>query len=278
MAPKETLISRWTSRLQNDKYYTPVEVANHCWDVVMDVIGAGNISEIIEPSCGDGAFYHHAEHAPHFGFDIAPQCDYLGVVQGDYLAQNIEYLPGRLIIGNPPFGSRMNLAQKFYKKSVAIADYIAFILPISQLGNSSSLYEFDLVHSEDLGVQLYTDRLLHCCFNVYRRPQSGELNRKPERTLQDITIWRQDCKGYEEKEFDVRMCYWGDATAGKILREGEHYSAEYKIKVNNPALRDEVVAVLSAFDWRGYLKCIAMRKIQQFHIVDVLKRAIKNIN
>ena len=266
------------SKLQNDKYYTPLAVANHCWEVALAVIGRENITEIIEPSCGDGAFYHYGGRQPDLGLDIEPQCDRPNVMRADYLTEPLSYFPGRLVIGNPPFGSRMNLAQKFYKKSVAVADYIAFILPISQLDNSSSLYEFDLVHSEDLGVQLYTDRMLHCCFNVYRRPSSGELNRKPERTLQDITIWRQDCKGYAEKDFDVRMCYWGDATAGKILREGEHYSAEYKIKVNNPAIRDEVVEVLSTFNWRGYLKCIAMRKIQQFHIVDVLKHHIKSIH
>ena len=265
------------SKIQHDKYYTPVEVANHCWDVALSVIGEEYISEIIEPSCGDGAFYHHESKVPHFGYDIEPQCNHLNVFKADYLAVDIVYLPGRLIIGNPPYGRCLNLAQRFYKKSVDIADYIAFILPISQLNNTNSMYEFDLVHSEDLGMQLYTDRLLHCCFNVYRRPASGELNKKSARRLKDITIWRQDSKGYADKDFDVRMCYWGDGSAGKILQEGECYSAEYKIKVNNPALRDEVVAVLSSFDWKEYLSCIAMRKIQQFHIVDVLKSKIDSI-
>jgi hypothetical protein len=266
-----------TKKIQHDKYYTPIKVANHCWDVVLSAIGEECISEIIEPSCGDGAFYNHKDHIPHFGYDIEPQCDYQNVFKADYLEVDITYLPGRLIIGNPPYGRCLSLAQKFYKKSVHIADYIAFILPISQLNNTNSMYEFDLIHSEDLGMQLYTDRLLHCCFNIYRRPVSGKLNRKPTRKLKDVTIWRQDCKGYAEKDFDVRMCYWGDGTAGKILQKGENYSAEYKIKVNNPSLRDEVVSVLTRFDWKEYLNCIAMRKIQQFHIVDVLKTKIDGI-
>lgn len=266
-----------SNKIHHDKYYTPIEVANHCWDVVLDVIGEENISEIIEPSCGDGAFYHHKEKTPHFGFDIEPQCKGYNIIKADYLTTDIVYLPGRLIIGNPPYGRCLNLAQKFYKKAIEEADYIAFILPIGQLNNTSSLFEFDLVHSEDLGVQLYTDRLLHCCFNIYRRPQSGELNRKVTRKLKDVTIWRQDCKDYEGKDFDVRMCYWGDGTAGKILQEGEKYSAEYKIKVNKPELRAEVIRVLTGFDWKGHLNCIAMRKIQQFHILDVLRKAIKDI-
>ena len=31
------------------------------------------------------------------------------------------------------------------------------------------------------------------------------------------------------------------------------------------------------FDWKEYLNCIAMRKIQQFHIVDVLKNNVDGI-
>ena len=42
-------------KLQNDKYYTPIEIANHCWDKVFEVIGEENISEIIEPKSGVAA-------------------------------------------------------------------------------------------------------------------------------------------------------------------------------------------------------------------------------
>lgn len=265
------------AKIKNDKYYTKISLANHCWDKVFEVIGEENISEIIEPSCGDGAFYHHPKQIPHFGYDIEPQCNYKNIVKGDYLTQNITYLYGRLVIGNPPYGRCMNMAQKFYKKSVGISDYIAFILPISQLNNTRSLYEFDLVYSEDLGEQWFSDRKLHCCFNIYIRPKNGELNKKPSSKLKDITIYRQDSKGYDDKDFDIRMCYWGDGSAGKILKEGEYYSAEYKIKVNNEEKRKEIIEVLSTFNWKEYLNCIAMRKIQQFHIVDVLKSNINGI-
>ena len=62
------------SKIQNDKYYTSIKLANYCWDKVIAIIG-DNISEIIEPSCGNGAFYHHDKIEPHFGYDIAPECD-----------------------------------------------------------------------------------------------------------------------------------------------------------------------------------------------------------
>ena len=264
------------SKIKNDKYYTPINLANYCWDKVIQIIGENQISEIIEPSCGDGAFYHHSKFVPHFGYDIEPQCNYLNVIKGDYLIQNIRYLEGRLIIGNPPYGNHLNLAQKFYKKSIEIADYIAFILPISQLNNTNSMYEFDLIYSEDLGQQNYSGKKLHCCFNIYRRPQ-GDLNTKPIHKLKDISIYRQDCKNYNLKPYDIRMCYWGDGTAGKILKDNEHYSAEYKIKINNEVLKKQIIHTLENFNWKEYLNCIAMRKIQQFHIIDVLKKQIAEI-
>ena len=68
------------SKIENDKYYTPIALANYCWDKVLQIIGEENISEIIEPSCGDGAFYHHTTHVPHFGYDIEPQCDFHNII------------------------------------------------------------------------------------------------------------------------------------------------------------------------------------------------------
>lgn len=265
------------AKIENDKYYTPVSLANHCWDKTLEVIGEENISEIIEPSCGDGAFYHYDKIIPHFGYDIEPQCNFQGVSKADYLTQDIRYLWGRLIIGNPPYGRCMNLAQKFFKKSIKIADYIAFILPISQLNNTMSMYEFDLIYSEDLGIQCYSGKELHCCFNIYKRPENGELNKKPVSKLKDITIYRQDSTNYDKENFDIRMCYWGDRSAGKILKEGEHYSAEYKIKIHNLKLKDDIIRVLTTFDWKSYLNCIAMRKIQKFHIINILKQNVPGI-
>ena len=267
------------SKIKNDKYYTPPDLANYCWDKVLEIIGEENISEVIEPSVGNGAFLNHPTQIVHFAYDIDPECasDITKIFKADYLTSDIKYLYGRLVLGNPPYGEHMNMAQKFFKKSIQIADYIAFILPISQLNNTRSMYEFDLVYSEDLGIKHYTDRDLHCCFNVYKRPENGELNKKPTAKLNDITIYRQDSKGYENKDYDIRMCYWGDGTAGKILNPDEHYSAEYKIKINNNDLKESIANCLNTFDWKSYLKCIAMRKIQQFHIIDVLKENVKGI-
>ena len=273
---KAILLSKgdYMSKIKNDKYYTPYLLAKYCIDKTYEIIGEENISEVIEPSAGNGSF--SLQIPAHFAYDIEPEDQ--SIINADFLKLNISYLPGRLIIGNPPYGKNMNLAQKFYKKSVIIGDCIAFILPISQLDNQNSLYEFDLIYSEDLGKQNYSGVELHCCFNIYKRPDFG-LNKKDSYKLKDIVIVRQDSKKYNEiQNYDIRMCYWGDGSAGKILKEAEKYSAEYKIIVKNNILKDKVIKLLKGLDWHKELNCIAMLKIQQFHIHKTLKKYIPELN
>lgn len=261
-----------SNKIALDKYYTPTETAKYCIDKVYEVIGESNITQTIEPSAGNGSFNLQIPNS--IAYDIEPEHD--SITRQDYLELNVKHLKGRLVIGNPPFGSRMNLAQKFYKKSVLIGDYIAFILPISQLWNTNSLFEFDLIHSEDLGKVKYSDRNLNCCFNIYRRPTDG-LNSRPKNKLKSVKIVREDSKGYSDmKDFDIRMCYWGNGSAGKILRDGESYSGEYKIKVM-AEYRDRVVDILNSVDWFDELKCISMMRIKQFHIINILKKYIPEI-
>lgn len=263
-----------SQKIHLDKYYTSVELAKYCIDKTYAIIGKGNIQEIIEPSAGNGSFSLQIPNC--IAYDIEPE--HHSIVQQDYLELDVNYKAGRLIIGNPPYGSRMNMAQKFFRKSVQIADYIAFILPISQYNNQNSLYQFDLIYSEDLELHTYTDRDLHCCFNIYQRPIGGKLNKKPSNKLKDITIVRQDAKNYDRvNNYDIRMCYWGDGTAGKILSDGESYSGEYKIVINNQDKHDQIKDFIEQFDWNKYVEGIAMKRLKQYQIIDILRKHIPDI-
>ena len=138
------------------------------------------------------------------------------------------------------------------------------------------MYEFDLVYSRDLGRVHFTDRELHVCFNIYMRPKN-ELNQKPKNKLKDVTIIRQDSKKYKSSPYDIRMCYWGDGTAGKILKSDESYAGEYKIIINNKEKYNEIYNFITTFDWNNHFKNIAMKRIKQWQIIDVLEEHIENI-
>lgn len=275
----DSKVNKNCNKLDLDQYYTSYEDMEYCvnksWDVIKD-LGYG-VSEFLEPSAGEGVFsnYLATSGLDVIAIDIEPKGE--DIIKADFLTYDLEYKEGRFIIGNPPYGARLNLAQKFYKRAIELGDYIAFILPISQLNNTQFLYEFDLVHSEDLGKLIFSNKKkIHCCLNVYVRPKNG-LNKKIPTKLKDITIIRQDKQGYEDIEFDIRMCYWGNGTAGKILKEGENYSGEYKIIIHNKELKDDIINLLSTIKWENEIDSVAMRRIKQYHIIQVLKKYIPNI-
>lgn len=258
-------------KINNDAYYTPTDLANELWNKAVDLIGAENITYVIEPSCGRGAFMQHPRYRVNLAVDIATECYGMAdtFVKGDFLNMEIPRYKGALVIGNPPYGERLYLAQRFFRHAATFADYIAFILPISQLNNTQSLYEFDLIHSEDLGVRDYSGRRLHCCFNVYLRPAHG-LNKKPSVANKLVRIIRNDMQGYDKAPYDVRICGWGNGSAGKILTEGEHYSCEYKIKVLDESRKTEIVDFIKSYPWVKKACGIAMRRLKQFHIHSAL--------
>ena len=146
-------------------------------------------------------------------YDIEPEDN--RIKKQDFLELNLEYKKGRCVIGNPPYGSRNTLSVRFYKKSIQMCDYIVFILPISQLNNNQQMYEFDLIHSEDLGLKQYSDRIIHCCFNIYKRPING-LNNKPNYKLLDIEVLEYRRNGTYKKPNQYDFGMWG-ASLGKKL-------------------------------------------------------------
>ena len=233
-----------SKNIELDKFYTPKQVAKDCIDTFWRT--CFDITEIIEPSAGNGAFSLQIPNC--IAYDLEPEHE--SIIRQDFLKLDLPYKYGRLIIGNPPFGDRNNLARSFYKKATELGDAIAFILPISQLNNSDSLYEFDLIKSVDLGVLEYSGMKIHCCFNIYTRPKNG-LNSKPNLKIDWIKIYRDDQDGYESVEYDFAICRRGNVGTLRIERLE---TQTYKIKVMDSSKIEEVKNKILNFDWHNFKK------------------------
>ena len=267
-----------SNKLNLDQYYTSEADMIYCVNKTLDILQENGyeVSEFLEPSAGEGVFsnYLYAIGKNVIALDIEPKAE--NIIQADYLTYKLEYKKGRLTIGNPPFGSRLNLAKKFYKKSIEVGDYISFILPISQLNNTEYMYEFDLLYSENLGELIFSgNRKVKCCLNVYVRPEKG-LNKKSKNKLKDVEIVREDSKKYSNFEYDIRMGRWG-TSVGRILKDGENYTGEYKIKIHNEDLKDKIIDVLTNTDWKKEINSTSVYAIYQHHIINILKRDIPEI-
>ncbi len=259
-----------SNKLHLDQYYTPDDVAQHCIDTSFSIIGKDNISCVIEPSAGTGVFSSKIHNC--IAYDIEPKAD--SIAQADFLSLIIPYTQGTLVIGNPPFGSRGNLMQKFCKHSFTFADYVAFILPVNQMNNTTSIYEFDLIHSEDLGVKEYSDKKVHCCFNIYKRPKNG-LNNKPDYKTEVIEV-REVIKNQNPKrnrelgdfQYDIAICAWG--AIGKECKEGQ-YAKTFYIKIKDVLHFDYYKNLILGADWCSIYKMTGTPNLLQWQLYKYVK-------
>lgn len=122
-----------------DRFFTKPDIAGLCWMSLLPVLRkltGKTIKELffIEPSAGDGVFYDLLPKGQdrRMGIDIAPLRDEF--VKRDFLKWDYRPFscPGKdiVIVGNPPFGTRGDLAVQFLNKAASIADTVAFIVPV----------------------------------------------------------------------------------------------------------------------------------------------------
>lgn len=231
----------------------------------------------MEPSAGAGVFLNYLPDDT-LAYDIDPENKI--IIKGNYLTLNKEYKKGRLIIGNPPYGKGNYTSVKFFKKSVILGDYISFILPISQLDNNMYMYEFDMIYSEDLGEKLYSDRKVHCCFNIYKRNPNG-INKKHTCNLKDV-ILKGVATGKSRNDkvpsiYDFSVCGFG-SSIGKFCDYDGQYCQQIYVTINNESYRYEVKKLLLDVDWKSLYNMTATPKLKHWMINRYLKENISLIS
>ena len=117
-----------------DQFYTTKKTAEYCYKKTLEILKELeiNVNEytFIEPSAGCCNFYCLLPADKRIGVDIDPK----GILKDELIKSDyLKYVPDKkgkyIVIGNPPFGLRGNLALRFMNHSYDFADVIAFILP-----------------------------------------------------------------------------------------------------------------------------------------------------
>jgi len=144
------------SAKDKDQFFTNEETAKLCYEIFnRKLIELGiNLEEYtyIEPSAGNGSFYNLFPEDRRIGIDI--ESDIEGVIKQDYLTWKPDSEGKYLVLGNPPFGLRSNLALRFINNS-NYAEFVGFILPqifeSDGKGSTKSRVEgLNLIHSEKI--------------------------------------------------------------------------------------------------------------------------------
>ena len=279
------------AKIQHDKYYTPQHLADYCTKKAIDVIGVENIKELIESSAGNGVFLNSFErllpNIPYKAYDIEPEDD--RIIKQDYLTLDLEYKKGRLCGFNFPYGNRNNLSKAFANKSFEIAEYVCSILPISQLNNTQSIYKYNLIYSEDLKPNLYSGINVHCCFNIYKKPNNARYNKKinyKDSDIIDIIEIREVVKNNNPKrnrelgnfKYDMKILAWGTATnkrdIGCLLNESENYAKTFYIKIKDIKNYDKIYDLIKNANWRELYPMTATPNLLQWQVYKYLKEQI----
>ena len=274
--------NKFNAKINKDKYYTPVDLAKYCIDKTFEIIGKENITEIIEPSAGNGSFSNQIENC--IAYDIEPEHE--GIIEQDFLKIDLGYKKGRLFIGNPPFGFRNNLALQFYKKCVKESDYISFILPASQYNNNYQMYEFDLIYSELIDNKGFTDldKRVKLAFNIYKMNTNGTLNKKKKYKFNDFELYEKidvktnpkRCRNYMDSNYDFRICTWGQK-CGKILDENQHYAKEVAFYIKNPLMKEPIRRVIENMDIKKDFYMSSTPNLLLWQLYEYIKRKIPEI-
>lgn len=146
----------------HNEFFTKKEVAKYCFETFLKFLAIHRVDSsqytFIEPSCGDLSFFNLLPKDRRIGIDLEDKKEYenKGILCENFLGfapkdSHQKYI----VLGNPPFGLRGNLALRFINHASEFADFIAFILPplFDSDGKGSPkkrVRDYELVHSEKL--------------------------------------------------------------------------------------------------------------------------------
>lgn len=268
-----------TYKIKNDKYYTNNKLAEYCFNKANEIFGENIIDSYIEPSAGNGVFINFFDKE-YLAIDIEPEDT--RIIKCDYFDIHKPYSNRCLIIGNPPFGNKGDLALKFLKHSIKFADYIAFILPALYYNNTYTFYEYDLIHSELLINENFSNRKITCCFNCYKAPMSKLgikcLNTKNHYELNDIEFheFRRTNNKIIDYDYDICINTFG-RSIGKITNVPGKWVKEMHIKIINQALKDEIVNNIKSINWFDEYYFSGVMNLTKWQIIKTLKRRIPSL-
>lgn len=185
-----------------DQYYTKSSVANWCIDRLEKDLPSVFNKHFIEPSAGNGEFFNLLPKHRRTGIDIEPNGK--DIKYADFLKWNppLKDKKKYVIVGNPPFGKRSNLAIDFFNHSADMAETIAFIVPrqFQKYSVHSKLDEnFRLIRDYELSENSFyipngKDYKVRCDFQIWT---SEETHHKNLRLLTPPPTFHPDFISYQ---------------------------------------------------------------------------------
>lgn len=209
--------------INNEQFFTNFETAERLAKVIESQPWFSDITKVIEPSAGDGAWLKAMKVDE--AYDIEPQ--HPDVLLQDFLDPKfvIERKGSILSVGNPPFGRMGKLAKCFMHRCAEYSDYIAFILPASfaKVTQIRQMPEyFHLVYQEDLLDETFRferdGKKVSTVFQIWERRDTKRIDPARKNSCNDFDFTRV-----------AEVTY--SSVASQIMNLFQDSSAETKKKV-----------------------------------------------
>lgn len=248
----------------DDKYYAQPSLVNYVVDTAINIIGKENISEIIEPSAGDGAFMDKLDSLgiPVSYYDLYPE--HPRIKRQDFGKLDLPYKRGRLFLGGPPYGKASYLWHMFVRQAAKMGDYIAYISPPSMHDVNPQPGYLEVLHTEQLKPLKFfgskergeKDVVMRSSFNIYKvnHGRKVEVDPKDELLERDFII-RSYNKSDDAKRKTPQRKYEYYMTAwGMIGRWGKEPRVESTIgiTVKNEKMRKKFEEWLDGFEGKYF--------------------------
>lgn len=207
---------------EKDQFYTPDITAKYCYSKFLEVLTKYEDTEkdyiFIEPSAGNGSFLKILPIGKRIGLDIEP--NFNEIKKQDYLNWKPTDSKKYVVIGNPPFGLRGQLALKFINHSSKFADYVSFILP--QLFESDGkgvprkrVVGLNLIHSEKIDTEFKSpdgkNIKVRCIFQVWSKFHKNDSYEIKKKENNIIKIYSLSDGGTPSTTRNKKMFYKCDA-------------------------------------------------------------------
>jgi hypothetical protein len=203
---------------EKDQFFTPDNTAKYCYSKFLEILKKYKDDEdkytYIEPSAGNGCFLKILPEDKRIGLDIEPK--FHEIIKQDYLSWYPSNNKKYIVIGNPPFGLRGQLALKFINHSSNFADFVCFILP--QLFESDGkgvprkrVVGLNLIHSEKLDTYFESpDRKkikVQCIFQVWSKFHKNDEYVIDKKVNKNIKIYSLSDGGTPSTTRNKKMFY-----------------------------------------------------------------------
>ena len=209
-----------------DKYYTPLDKALKYIDIVDEMYDLNSYDYILEPSAGSGSFSLNLPKKT-IAIDLIPE--HSSIKKCDFF--DFQFPKGKgIVIGNPPYGRRADLAKKFFNRCGRYVDVIAFVLPksMSRLSMHSNIdTRFHLKYEENIDYFEYPDGKKYFRRSVFQIWEKDDFNLRekyrPEKSHEDFNIHHFNTWTDEDKREEIlNKCSVGLGCASLKIGPARH--------------------------------------------------------